>query len=72
MPAKSSSYDTKSFRDRRKYFEQEIKQQSQEESSNNGSVGKRKKICLVSDQDLKTIRQEEGTSTTAFFYLPIA
>nr|XP_026696506.1 protein scribble homolog isoform X12 [Ciona intestinalis] len=47
--------DRMSFRDRRKYFEQEIKHQADD----TGSIGRRKKISLVSDQDLRTIKQEE-------------
>ncbi|XP_078481067.1 protein scribble homolog isoform X2 [Ciona intestinalis] len=51
----SKHVDRMSFRDRRKYFEQEIKHQADE----TGSIGRRKKISLVSDQDLRTIKQEE-------------
>jgi len=60
-----------SFRERQKYFEQEIQQQSRrrtdssDTSASNGSMGslqrnKRNKISLVSDQDLATMKQEEA------------
>nr|CAB3265903.1 protein scribble homolog [Phallusia mammillata] len=58
----SISHEQLSFRDRRKYFEQEIKQQSLKKNkdvSPEGSLSRKKKISLVSDQDLKTIKREE-------------
>ncbi|XP_076807797.1 protein scribble homolog isoform X3 [Clavelina lepadiformis] len=59
----SINHERLSFRDRRKYFEQEINQQSMKEKvvddTSKGSIRSRKKINLVSDQDLKTIKQEE-------------
>ena len=61
--------DRMSFRDRRKYFEQEIKQQSlPRRPSEEYNVTKRKKISLISDQDLRTIKLEEGDDFFDFFF----
>jgi len=68
--ASSISHEQLSFRDRRKYFEHEIKQQALSKSTDvspDSSLVRRKKISLVSDQDLQSIKQEERECAGSFF-----
>lgn len=61
FPSGKSSPEQRSFRDRQKYFEIDVKQQTPEKP--------KARVSLVGEDDLKKMREEEGWPSLPFFSL---
>lgn len=61
-PSGRAGPEQRSFKDRQKYFEIDVKQQTPDKP--------KPRVSLVGADDLKKMREEEGLSPSSFFFFP--